>query len=220
MSWEEYLREGFDKIEEKNLGNAEKVIAYANLGIKCKHDNRYNDALVCYKKALEIDPRQGMVYYNMGKILSILDKDKEAARAYYLAYIYNAPCMKTLCLLTSNKDHSLDGERIGELIANEVGKVHSTSILISMILTKSKHLDNKGKIFPISMRYYPHKKRMEVYEKPENPFSSFIMANKQIPMSEESDPYTDNNAGKYITGKQYIDARENVYESNLAFIFS
>ena len=94
MSLEGYLKEEFDKIEEKNLGHAEKVIAYSTLGIKYKHDYRYNDALICYKKALEIDPRQGMIYYNMGKALSILDKNKEAARAYYFAYIYNAPCMK------------------------------------------------------------------------------------------------------------------------------
>lgn len=79
---------GDDAIEK--LGTAEKAIAYADNGILLKRAGKYEDAIECYKKSLAADPKCGMTYYNLGKVLYLTQRYDEARRAYYLSYIYNS----------------------------------------------------------------------------------------------------------------------------------
>lgn len=74
----------------EKLGKAEKAVAYADKGIMYKRIGDYDKAIKYCKKAIETSPKNGMYYYNLGKLLYLTQKYEEAKRAYYLAYVYNA----------------------------------------------------------------------------------------------------------------------------------
>lgn len=82
-------KESTDEDIEK-LGTAEKAVAYANYGIMAKRSGDNEKAIDYYKKSISVDPKCGMAYYNLGKVLYLSGKYEEAKRAYYLAYIYNS----------------------------------------------------------------------------------------------------------------------------------
>lgn len=74
----------------EKLGPAEMAIAYADNGILAKRAGEYEKAIEYYKNSLAADPKCGMTYYNLGKVLYLTHKYDEAKRAYYLSYIYNS----------------------------------------------------------------------------------------------------------------------------------
>ena len=39
---------------------------------------RFEDALTCYSKAIELNPNDGLRYYNMGNTYAIMERSKEA----------------------------------------------------------------------------------------------------------------------------------------------
>lgn len=81
-------------IDDLDIGPAEKAIKYADMGIMCKRSGEYQKATAYYRKALELDPKSGMLYYNLGKALYLIGDFEAAQNAYYLAYVYEAPVLK------------------------------------------------------------------------------------------------------------------------------
>lgn len=80
----------YEDLDNVKMGTAEKAVRYADMGIGCKRRGEYEKSVLCYKKSLELNPKQGMTYYNLGKVLYLTGKYEEAQRAYYMAYIYEA----------------------------------------------------------------------------------------------------------------------------------
>ena len=80
----------YENLDNVEMGTAEKAVKYADMGIGCKRRGEYEKSVICYKKSLELNPKQGMTYYNLGKVLYLTEKYEEAQRAYYMAYIYEA----------------------------------------------------------------------------------------------------------------------------------
>jgi tetratricopeptide (TPR) repeat protein len=46
---------------------------------------KYNEALECYNKALEINPRYAEAWYNKGNVYSIMEKYNEASKCFMIA---------------------------------------------------------------------------------------------------------------------------------------
>ena len=80
----------FDQLEQK----LNDVDAYYNMGIALQKQNKLEEAIVAYNKALSIKPDYVEAYYNMGIALQVQNKLEEAIEAYN----------KTIALKPDNAD--------------------------------------------------------------------------------------------------------------------
>ena len=88
----------YEDLDNMEIGAAEKAVKYADMGIGCKRRGEYEKSVLCYKKSLELNPKAGMVYYNLGKVLYLTNRYEGAQRAYYMAYIYGIfSSLDTIC---------------------------------------------------------------------------------------------------------------------------
>jgi tetratricopeptide (TPR) repeat protein len=56
--------------------------AWFNKGYKADNDGKYKEAIKCYTKAIELNPKNDNFYYNRGQAKYILKKYKEAIEDY------------------------------------------------------------------------------------------------------------------------------------------
>lgn len=62
-------------IDDKNIN---LQAAYNNKGYSLYMQGKYEDAIRCYNRAIEIDPKYTIAWNNKGKALSALNRDREA----------------------------------------------------------------------------------------------------------------------------------------------
>jgi tetratricopeptide (TPR) repeat protein len=93
----------------------------------------YNEALECYNKALDINPRYAEAWYNKGNVYSIMEKYDEASKCFMIA----------LSLFIINQEHiELIPKLLNFIIKNskdEVIKAEARAIGITLLYL-SKHL--------------------------------------------------------------------------------
>lgn len=76
------------KLLNEELNNL-NYVQILEKGIQFKRFGRFNEAKECYIRAIKIEPRQANAYYNLGKILYILNEFEASVRAYTMAYKNN-----------------------------------------------------------------------------------------------------------------------------------
>jgi tetratricopeptide (TPR) repeat protein len=93
----------------------------------------YNEALECYNKALDINPRYAEAWYNKGNVYSIMEKYDEASKCFMIA----------LSLFIINQEHiELIPKLLNFIIKNskdEVIKAEARAIGITLLYL-SKYL--------------------------------------------------------------------------------
>lgn len=80
--------------EEKEYSKKLKVTSYYNFGVLYANNAKYDDAIKEYNKALEIDPDNPLVHYNLGVIYDEYKNRPEKAVLHYEKYLQFKPDAK------------------------------------------------------------------------------------------------------------------------------
>ena len=108
--WSEWCENEISDFND-NIGNCEKNedveevfigdhIAYNDLGNRYSEDGNYDEAIKCYKMALDIKPGYVEAYYNMGLVWHKVGNFKEAVRLYNLVICLSPDFAEAYKLLT------------------------------------------------------------------------------------------------------------------------
>jgi superkiller protein 3 len=73
----------------RSLDSSERARVYYEQGISLSQEERYEEALSAFKKAVDSYPDYGDAYYNMGIVYHELDRDEQAIEAYQKAIDIN-----------------------------------------------------------------------------------------------------------------------------------
>lgn len=97
QEWEElFLSAYYAKEYEKAIDYSTEIvkinptdIAYYNMGLIYHYLDKYEEAIECYKKSLELNPKKDDAYNNMGTTYRKLGKEQEAIESYKQAIEIN-----------------------------------------------------------------------------------------------------------------------------------
>ena len=73
-------------LEKARAAGVDEGMYFLNLGLVNESEGKYQDALDCQRKAVELLPRQQQAHYNLGLVLLKLNRPDEAAAAFRQAY--------------------------------------------------------------------------------------------------------------------------------------
>ncbi|MEW6386807.1 MAG: tetratricopeptide repeat protein [Thermodesulfobacteriota bacterium] len=85
-----FLQAGLDQIAEEFLTQAiveqpANVNLYNRLGIALRRQKKYDEALECYRKALDLAPQNEKVFYNLGILYFDMDDKEKSLQAFQTA---------------------------------------------------------------------------------------------------------------------------------------
>jgi len=116
-----------ENIRSYNTPERKRILELIQMGAELSQEKNYSNAILCYDKALEIDPNDSNVLVNKGDALINQGKYDEAGQCYDKALsqnpnssmaLYNMACLKSLqgetneSLILLEKAISLDSKLI------------------------------------------------------------------------------------------------------------
>jgi tetratricopeptide (TPR) repeat protein len=120
--------------KQRGLNRAKEAKAKCNEGDKLKTLGKYEEAIQCYDKAIELNPSNSAVYHNKGNALQVLGKNEAAIECYNQAIALDSRCPKAY----TNKGNALQALGKNE----EAIKSYNQAIALDSICPKA--YTNKG----------------------------------------------------------------------------